>query len=166
MKTLVFFRHAESDRHAASGLDHDRPISERGRRDAGRMGTFLASVGPLPDRILSSSAVRARSTLLIAMEEGAWGEIPVSVTDVLYEASVQDVLELVQGQSDALDRLLLAGHEPTWSNIIGRLVGQAHIRVSTGTMACIDLDIPSWKVTAFGHGSLRWLVPPKVRRAC
>lgn len=165
MKTLVFFRHAESDRHAASGLDHDRPLSERGRRDAGRMGAFLASVGPLPDRILCSSAVRAQSTLRIAMEAGAWEETPVLVTDALYEASIQDVLELVQNQSDACDRLLLVGHEPTWSSITGRLVGQAHIRISTGTMACIDLDIPSWKVTAFGHGSLRWLVPPKVGRA-
>lgn len=92
------------------------------------------------------------------------GDIPVAVTKALYEAAEQDVLELIQRQSDAFDRLLLVGHEPTWSNVIGRFIGRADVRISTGTMARVDLEIPSWKVTAFGRGRLRWLVPPKLQR--
>lgn len=164
MKTVIFFRHAKSDWNAAFGHDHERPINKRGRGDARRMGRFLADVDSLPDRIVTSSAVRARTTLELAMEDGKWGDISVDATDRLYDASDADVLDVIQDQSDMYDRLLLVGHEPTWSSMIGRLAGQANIHVSTATMARIDFEVPSWKEVAFGRGRLRWLVPPKLQR--
>ena len=164
MKTLLILRHAKSDWNAAFERDHERPINKRGRSDARTMGRLLADVDGLPDRIVTSSAVRARETLDLAMEEGDWGDIPVEVTERLYEASVLDVLEVVQNQSDAHDSLLLVGHEPTWSTMIGRLTGAATVRVSTAALSRIDFQVPSWKEIAFGRGTLRWLVPPKLLR--
>lgn len=164
MKKIIFFRHAKSDWNAAFDHDHDRPINKRGRGDARRMGRFLAEIDFLPDRIVTSSAVRARTTLELAMDEGKWDDVPIEVTDRIYNASVQDVLVVIQSQSDMYDRLLLVGHEPTWSSIVGRLAGAANVRVSTATMARLDFEIPSWKEVAFGRGQLRWLVPPKLRR--
>lgn len=164
MKKLFFFRHAKSDWKADFGHDHERPINERGRNDARRMGRFLAEIDSQPEHVVTSSALRARTTLELAMEEGGWADVPVDVADDLYEASVQDVLRVVQNQSDAYDRLLLVGHEPTWSSMIGRLVGQANVKMSTASIARVDFEVPSWKAVSFGSGRLRWLVPPKLRR--
>lgn len=162
MKTVIFFRHGKSDWTAEFGEDHERPVNKRGRRASERMGRFLADAGGLPDRIVTSSAVRARTTLELAAREGAWGEIPTVVTADLYEASVADVLEVIQSQDENIERLLLVGHEPTWSEMIGRLIGGARIKMSTGAMACIECNAPTWRTVALGSGTLRWMVPPKV----
>lgn len=164
MKSLLFLRHAKSDWNASFGHDHERPINKRGRGDARRIGRFLAEIDYFPDRILSSSAVRARTTLEHAVEEGGWGEIDTKITDELYEASILDVLELIRIQNDACSRLLLVGHEPTWSTMVARLIGSAHVRVSTATLARVDVKVPRWADVDFERGELRWLVPAKLLR--
>ena len=164
MKTLIFFRHGKSDWNAAFEHDHDRPINKRGRTDAKRMGRFLAEINFLPDRIISSSAVRARTTMDQAREEGGWGHIPTEVTNRLYEASPEQVLDVIRAQEEDYSRLLLVGHEPTWSTMVGRLVGEAGVRVATGTMVRVDVRAPRWSDVGFGRGELRWLVPPKLLR--
>jgi len=60
MKTLVLVRHAKSSWSDPSLEDKDRPLNERGKRDAPAMGKRLADAGVKPDLILSSSARRAR----------------------------------------------------------------------------------------------------------
>ena len=164
MKSIVFFRHAKSDWNAAFDSDHGRPINKRGHRDARRMGRFLAEIDFLPDRIVSSTARRARTTLERAVEEGSWGEISTDLSDALYDASLPDVIDVIQNQSEQFSRLLLVGHEPTWSSMVGRLVGNGSVRISTATMARVDLSVPTWKHVDFGRGELRWLVPPKLLR--
>ncbi len=165
MKTLLLFRHAKSDWSAAYGSDHERPINERGRNDARLMGRFLAKINTLPDKVIVSSAVRARSTLELAMEAGEWDHPPVEITERLYEATTDDVLEVIQSQNGKFNRLLLVGHEPTWSSAIGRFIGHGRVRVSTAAMARIDFAAPSWdNITFGGKGELRWLVSPKLLR--
>lgn len=162
MKTVIIFRHGKSDWDAAFGSDHERPINKRGKRDSARMGKFLADCGHVPDRIVTSSAVRARETLERAMKEGDWGDVSVEVTEDLYEATPEAVLAVIQRQGDVWSRLLLVGHEPTWSRLIGLFIGGGSIKVSTATMARIEFHVPAWKDIAFGHGTLRWILPPKV----
>ena len=70
MKTLIFFRHGKSDWNAGVGEDYLRPVNKRGKKDARRMGRFLAEIGGVPDRIISSTAIRARTTMEIAREAG------------------------------------------------------------------------------------------------
>lgn len=160
-RSLIIFRHGKSDWDAAFGSDHERPINKRGRRDSERMGRFLADVGDVPDRIVTSSALRARETLEHAVRGGDWGDVSTLVTDDLYEATPAAVLAIIQSQEDAVRRLLLVGHEPTWSHLVGLFVGGASVKMSTATMARIDFQVPMWSAVAFGQGTLRWIVPPK-----
>lgn len=162
MKTVIFFRHAKSDWNTAFGHDHERPVNKRGKKAARKMGRFLAQVDLIPDRIISSSATRARMSFELAAEAGEWGDIPTEMTDDLYEASHTDVLAVLQNVSDGTDRLLVVGHEPTFSDVVGRLIGTANVRMSTGAMARIDIDVEHWPDVAFGLGQLRWLVVPKI----
>src|SRR4029453_10627238 len=114
MKTLYLFRHGKSDWEGDDGNDHERPISKRGEKAARAMGKFLAQAGRVPDSIVTSSAVRARTTVEIAARAGGW-KAPVRTTRALYEAAPEAVLEEVRAEADGTETLLLAGHEPTWS---------------------------------------------------
>jgi phosphohistidine phosphatase len=71
------------------------------------------------------------------------------------------VLELVQEEHSETARLLVAGHEPTWSDTVSQLIGGANLRFPTAAVARIDFDISHWSQVAFGRGELIWLIPPK-----
>ncbi len=160
MKTVYVLRHGKSDWQASYGSDHERPLAERGIEAAELMGRFLATTGQVPAMVLSSTAVRARRTAELAQTAGAW-ETPLETTDALYGASVATVLDLVQRQDDALDSLLLVGHQPTWSEVIWELTGGS-VRFPTAALARIDCQIPRWRDIDAGSGTLRWLMTPKV----
>jgi phosphohistidine phosphatase len=160
LKTLLFFRHGKSDWDADYAGDHERPLTNRGRKDAARIGRFLAANGPLPDLCATSTAVRARTTLALAREAGGW-QAPVAETLHLYHASPDDVLKVARGVDDHVSTLLVAGHEPTLSVTIERLIGGGAVEMPTAALACVDLEVETWGEAAWGAGTLRWLVIPK-----
>jgi phosphohistidine phosphatase len=161
MKSVILLRHAKSDWEADYESDHDRPLNKRGRKAAALMGRYLASLGQLPDLVLSSTALRARETVRRAAEAGDW-DCPVELTPELYGASPGSVLELIRGRDDALESLLLTGHEPTWSVLAGILVGGASLRMPTAAMARIDFSVESWGDVEPDKGTLIWQVTPKL----
>ncbi len=161
MKTVIIFRHAKSDWSSAEAKDHDRPLAPRGRKSAKVMGRFLERSGEVPDSIVTSSAVRARTTAELAMKAGKW-ECKKRVTDRLYNCSAADVLKEIKAEPDASQILLIVGHEPTCSETIGRFVGQARVNFSTGAMARLDFPIDHWRDADFGSAALIWLITPKI----
>lgn len=165
MKTLILLRHAKSDWSSGIQRDHDRPLNRRGERAASTVGRFLAAIGEVPDGVISSSAVRARSTAELAIEAGGWDR-SLEVTDELYDTTPESALAVARGTSEAHSSLLLAGHEPTWSELAGRLVGApphgATVRMVTACMVRIDFPVERWRDIGFGRGTLMWLIPPKL----
>jgi phosphohistidine phosphatase len=132
---LIVMRHGKSD-WSTRTTDHARPLTERGIRSARVMGRLLTDVGLVPDLVITSTAVRARSTAELATAAGGW-TCPVEATDGLYDAGVDDVIELVRGVDDAVDRCMIVGHEPTWSALVAELTG-AGVAMRTATVAVID----------------------------
>lgn len=161
MKTLILFRHGKSDWEAEFDHDHERPINGRGRRSARTMGRFLQLAGRVPDRVISSSAVRARATAELAADAGDWGP-EVEIDDAVYSATVLGLLEILRRLSDDDDSVMLVGHEPALSALAGQLIGNGSIRVSTAAMVCIDLDVGAWADVELARGELAWAVPPKL----
>ena len=161
MKSLILFRHGKSDWNLDTGSDHDRPVSERGQRAARVMGRFLGLAGQAPDSVVTSSAVRARTTVELASEAGSWGS-PIRVTRALYEATPSGVLEVVRAEPGETRVLLLGGHEPTWSELVSLLIGGGSAAIPTACMARIDFDVDAWSGADYGRGKLVWLVPPKL----
>jgi phosphohistidine phosphatase len=160
-KHLILFRHGKSDWEASFNRDHDRPVAERGQRAAKTMGRWLAAIDRVPDLALTSSAVRAKTTLNLAMAAGAW-TCPTGVTSDLYEATVETVLAIIQQQSDVHHSLMLVGHEPTWSDTLAYLMGGGTLRMPTAAMACLGFEIDHWAQVGQGRGTLLWLLPPKL----
>lgn len=159
-KQLILFRHAKSDWDTPFGQDHERGLARRGILAARQMGTLLAQSGQLPERILCSTAVRARTTLELAVKEGGW-DCPVEYTEDLYGASAESILELLQALKGEPDSVLLVGHEPTWSDLTSRMIGGGAVHFPTAAMACLDCAVETWKDLEFGLGRLKWIMPPK-----
>jgi phosphohistidine phosphatase len=161
MLSLILFRHAKSDWSADYANDHDRPLAQRGMRAAKTMGNFLAAINKVPELALTSSAKRARDTLDLAARQGNWG-CPIMVKPEIYESDTDTLMELLHSFDEKPRSLLLTGHEPTFSEMTSRLIGDARIRFPSGAMARIDFDVESWHQVRFGEGELRWLLPPKL----
>jgi len=161
VRDLLMFRHAKSDWTADNEDDHGRPLNPRGRRAAPRMGRFLRRIGEMPDRVVTSSALRASETVRLAAEAGGW-DAPIEASSDLYESSPEAVLEVIRRCPDDARTLLLAGHEPVWSLTAGGLVGGAGLRFPTAAIACIRFPVDRWSEVRFGAGELRWFVTPKL----
>lgn len=161
MLSLILFRHGKSDWDAPFANDHERPLASRGREAARCMGRLLGQTRQVPDLAVSSSALRARDTLHLAARAGHW-KCPMRIESSLYQSSPSAVLAWVNNLGENPECLLLTGHEPTWSELAGRLIGKAVVRVPTAAMLRIDFEVEAWQQLAFGSGELRWLLPPKV----
>lgn len=160
MKTLILFRHGKSDWDSGARSDHDRPLAARGRKASRTMGRLLTRAGQAPDSILTSSATRARASAELAREAGGW-DTSVRVSRALYEATPFMVLEEIRAEPDATATLLLAGHQPTWSELTSLLISGGVVSFPTGAMARVDLHVDSWKRAAQGTGELVWFMRPK-----
>jgi phosphohistidine phosphatase len=110
-KTLVLMRHAQAA--SPDGVaDHERPLTERGRRDAAAAGRWLRSAEVTPHSVIVSSAVRTRETFDLLRDE-AEPTGPVRVSDHAYAASAGELLELVRGVPAQTESLLVVGHNPS-----------------------------------------------------
>ena len=159
-KTVFIVRHGKSDWNAAYATDHERPIAPRGRNAARMMGRFIRDSGQIPDLVIASSALRARSTAELAAQAGEW-PAALQIEPRLYGARASTVLELVQAQAQNLESVMLVGHEPTCSACIGLLSGRSNVRFPTAAMARIDFDVDCWERIRAQRGCLIWLLAPK-----
>jgi phosphohistidine phosphatase len=151
---LHLLRHAHAgDPLKWNASDDMRPLSEKGRRQAERLGLLLAETGFAPDAIMSSPKLRALDTArLVAAPLG----VSIRVVDALGGALDVDVLEALLESAGGPVRPLLVGHDPDLSLLAAELVGLADLPLPKGTLVRIDLEPP----IQLGSGVLRWLVPP------
>jgi phosphohistidine phosphatase len=154
-------RHAKSDWGAATGGDHERGLAGRGVKAARRIGRFLTDSGATPDLVLSSTAVRARTTAELAAEAGDWG-CEIITSEDLYASDPERVLDVIRETGDEVERLLIAGHEPTWSSLVNWLIGDGRIGMPTAAVACLDLPQGQWMDLAPATCELRWFITPKM----
>lgn len=154
---LLMLRHAHAG-DATRWLDDDdlRPLTEKGRGQADRVGRLLIATGYVPDAILASPLVRARDTAEIVADH-------VGVT-VAIDARLGGPLDLATLDRILMDagnprRPLLVGHDPDFSELVSTLVG-APIHMRKATLARIDVERPLEP----GAGDLGWLVPPELLR--
>ncbi len=142
MKTLLILRHGKSSWKHPGLADHDRPLNKRGLRDAPRMGRLLREEDLAPDRIVSSTAVRARETArLVAGEAGS--DRAVEHSRRLYLASVAEIVRVLREVGGDASRLLVVGHNPGLEELVACLTGCAEA-LPTAALAELELDLQSW----------------------
>ncbi len=113
-RRLVLLRHAQAGDEART--DHARTLTERGRRQAGRVGTWLAASGVVPDQALVSDAARTVETETLVRGAAGWA---VHATRALYEAGPEALLDEVRALAAPETRtLLVVGHNPTIAQLV------------------------------------------------
>lgn len=148
MRRLVLFRHAKAERHAASGVDFDRALTERGRHDAHLIGRALAEAGVRPGLALVSPAVRTRETWA---DSGLGSEATeVRFERGLYNASAGQLRRAVQDVEAESETVVLVGHNPGLHELAvglmvegaasGALLDRVKGKFPTGTAIVFDLD--------------------------
>ena len=153
MKSLTLFRHAKTERDSDSGRDFDRRLADRGQRDAPRMGEEIRKLGLEYDLILSSPAARAAETATLA------GLTP-RYDERIYDASAGELMAIAEEADDAVERLLMVGHNPGFERLASRLLGQG-LDMPTGSLIEIQLPIDAWRDAAGASGRLVRFVKPK-----
>lgn len=138
MIQLVLARHAKSD-WADEGLDdHDRPLNDRGRRDAPAMARTVLKAGVRPETMLSSTALRARQT--------------AEAFSVVFDTEVRELPELYLAAPDALlaaarasgsDEVMVVAHDPGMSALVSRLADRDE-RMVTCAVAVFTWHDGTW----------------------
>lgn len=168
MKTLYLLRHAKSSWDDPSLADHDRPLAPRGRDAAPRVAVWLRTAAGRPERVVCSSAARARETWdLVASELQPAPE--VEIRRDLYDAGPQDLVELVRSTPARIGRLLLVGHNPAMEEAAAYLVADGdgdaltrmHKKYPTAAVAEISFPVERWSEIARNGGHLDRFVRPK-----
>jgi phosphohistidine phosphatase len=142
--------------------DADRPLTERGIRDARLAGAELAAHASAPDLVRCSTALRTRQTIReVAGRIGA--EIRVDVEHSLYTGDEDTVLDLIRQTDDAVGTLLVVGHNPTAHGLVWRLLADEQVnRFPPGAFAIIELP-SAWATTMPASGVLRRFWTPDLR---
>ncbi|MFJ2114367.1 MULTISPECIES: SixA phosphatase family protein [unclassified Streptomyces] len=121
-RRIVLLRHAKADWPEVS--DHERPLADRGRVDAPVAGRSLAGTGIDFDLALCSTSARTRETWKLVVPE-----LPqrprTSYEDRLYEASLGELIALLNETPDEVRDLLLIGHNPGMHALADALAGEA-----------------------------------------
>lgn len=167
---LLLLRHAKSD-WGKETEDHERPLSQRGKKTAPRMAAHMRAKGYEPAQVLCSSARRTRQTLELMLPK--WRSKPkVRYERALYLADWPRLLSAVRN-GKAASPLLLLGHNPGIEQLAIALALQPKsaaeraraermaLKFPTAALAVLDFDAATWRTIKPGQGKLVDYVRPK-----
>jgi phosphohistidine phosphatase len=161
VRTLILMRHGKSD-YPERVVDHDRPLAERGRREATLAGDWLRETQPAIDAVCCSTAMRTRETLAATAVDA-----PVQFESAIYEASPRALIELIQLTEPEVQTLLVVGHAPgmpwtAWelaANRDSEPAAELSRKFPTSALAVLEFD-RTWADLDTGTGDLvRFHVP-------
>jgi len=152
---IYFLRHGVAvEPEDWKGNDYDRPLTTDGRERMGQEAKAIRKLGLGLDAILTSPLVRAKETAEIVARELKMASKEDERLGGDFDVSALEAI--LQGCAD-LKSLMLVGHEPSMSSVIGRLIGVARMDLKKGGLACVELP-DALTMT----GELHSLIPPKV----
>jgi len=143
MKTLILVRHAKSswEHHF---IDHERPLSLRGFKNAEMISNELKSQIN-PDLIVSSEAVRAKTTAEIFIKNLNFNFKKFNVNDDLYDFSGDSLIRVIKNCNDTVDELMIFGHNNAITNFVNSYGDISIDNVPTCGVTIISFEIDRWK---------------------
>ncbi|NLU67409.1 histidine phosphatase family protein [Streptomyces sp. HNM0574] len=158
-RSIVLLRHAKADWPDVA--DHERPLADRGRKDAPLVGEWLASHGITPGLTFCSTAARTRETWKLIAPR--LPRRPRTVyEDRLYEASPGEIIAVINETPDEVRDLLVVGHNPGIQGVAEHLAGSGDHEAGehmsrhgfpTSALAVITFE-GDWKAVEPGTGRL------------
>lgn len=163
MKTLYVVRHAKSSWEDPLKPDFERPLNDRGKRDAPRMGKRLKEKEIHPDLMLSSPAKRALSTCKRIAKELGYAKARIKEEQQLYHAGDDDILSALQELNDKHDVVIVVGHNPGLTDFVNSLMSEEKMidNIPTAGVVAFKLNIPSWRHLTWGIGEMLFFDFPR-----
>ena len=165
----MLMRHAKSDWNSHT-TDIDRPLNDRGRKDAIRMGVYLKRVNIFPDRMVVSPAQRTRETAGLLLNNLPLADNDIVFDKELYLADQQtlcDIIELyITASQQSRQRILILAHNPGMDYLVSYLASaplpltDSGKLMTTCALACFHMDSPE-DLRKPGRGKLLNLIRPK-----
>jgi phosphohistidine phosphatase len=163
---LIVLRHAKASREPGVA-DHDRPLTDRGRRNSREMGVWLVEHRLVPDLAIISDSKRTRQTFDLARTAFPDRLRIISDPD-LYHASEGMLLAVLRQAPEGAQRILFCGHNPGLADFTTAIVGAGEKAAldrfrqgfPTATVAVLDFDIPSWRDARWRAARLTHYVTP------
>jgi len=147
MHQLILLRHAKAAPEASGLSDHDRPLTESGRRAATAIGQAMRKAGLAPDVVLVSSALRTQQTFAALEQATVWDEWPnMDTIPALYMATASQLRETLRGLAETVRSALLIGHNPGLHELALQLAGPANPRPD---LARLNHGYPTATLTEF-----------------
>ena len=162
MKKIHIIRHAKSSWGDVTLSDIDRPLNERGKRDAPIMARVVSEAGCSFEHVFCSPAVRAQSTIELISEALPKSEIEWRVDGALYTFDSPDLLEWFRLLDNALDEITMVGHNPAVTDTCNHLSGDMIANVPTcGYVQLVARQECRWEDIHAGAFELATFLRPK-----
>jgi phosphohistidine phosphatase len=164
-RRLHLLRHAKSSWDDLLLADDERPLAPRGRRAAIAMAGHLGRARVRPCLVACSTARRARETLDLVHQ--ALGRVDVEFEPALYHASLERLRRFVGSLPDAVDEVLIVGHNPGLQDLVLDLADPSALRarveekLPTCALATLEARAARWDELAGGGAALVSLVLPR-----
>ena len=141
MKTLYLIRHAKSFWGDQSIPDVDRPLNNRGKRDAPFMGKVLSDKKIKPDLIIASPAKRTKKTAIAIADKISYPDKNIVYNEELYEASFITILKLIQKIDAKYNSIMIFGHNPGLTLLNNHISNHYIDNIPTCGIVALGLDI-------------------------
>ncbi len=164
-KHLLIMRHGKSD-WSNNEEDFDRPLNNRGRKNVATIAQRLVSLDIIPDRVVSSAAVRTKQTTEIVLDNIQSKQTNTQYLEQLYLADMYKVLEVIDQNLQQTSRnLMIIAHNPGLDNIVSYLSSEPPPRNITGklmtTAALAIFELDETSSIKGNQLSLKYMLRPK-----
>ena len=168
MRRLLLLRHAKAERSEPGIEDHSRVLIERGRKDAAKIGAYMAGHALVPDRVVMSPSARTQETWKFAAT--AFRPTPAAMSaERLYNAATHAILGVIKDTPASAHSLLVIGHNPGLHEIALMLIATGDIdtrerlreKLPTCGLIIMDFAFDDWGRLHPQSGRLERFVSPK-----
>lgn len=156
MKVVYLIRHAKSDWNNPVLTDFERPLNERGLRDAPFMAKKLLELNFNPGLILCSPAQRAVTTAELISKQTS-----ILYENSIYEASLNNLVHLINFLPSEYKEIAIIGHNPTITSLSNHLTDNITSDMPTCSIAKIELEVDHWNEVVQGIGTQKFFIYPK-----
>jgi phosphohistidine phosphatase len=172
MRRLLLFRHAKAERALQGTEDRARVLIERGRKDAGKIGAYMAGHALTPDRVVMSPSARTQETWKYA--SAAFKPAPAAQSvERLYDATAHAILSVIQDAPATAHTLLVIGHNPGLHELAIMLIASGDVearerlreKLPTSGLIIVDFAFDDWSKLHPQSGRLERFVSPKTVEA-
>jgi phosphohistidine phosphatase len=164
MKQLYVIRHAKSSWDEEGLSDFERPLNERGKRDAPAMGKRLKEKDVTPDLLFSSPAKRALSTARRIGKVLGYKKEKIKTDRRLYHADSEMIFSVLQEIKNKHEVVLVFGHNPGLTDFVNDLMTEHSMNIDnvpTAGVVAFELDITDWKELLPHKGRMLFFDFPK-----